>query len=249
VGELPTARNDYQLACFWDIMDEMYGERNEPKEKRVDKHGFIRQGMLEEYPILNQIANAIFSPTAKHVDLNGERVYLKQMANNTIKGLDYKGLRYVEQNPASGSPYALKAQAGEKIIWVIQGSYIGRIENGVVWKDPKHVSKPNNQPVAGRTTVIHIKDAPSGWKLDKRYVYIGRRNFSEELMKSKWHNPTPLVTREPQEREENLRQFTENFEISTLRQEVGELKGKVLVCYCKPQACHGDVLAAAANFG
>jgi len=247
---MPTAKDSYQLAVAWDLMDEIYGRPNEPKEKRVDKHGFTRQGRLEDFPMLNKIANAIFQKSA-HVDLDGERVYTKPMANNSIVGLDHKGVRYVEQNPASGSPYALRARDGDKIIWVMQnpGGYIGRIDNGVVWKDPKYVKAPAVQPIAGKTTVIHIRDAPPGWKRDDRFVYIGRRNFAENLEQSKWHNPTPLRTREPQEREENLHQFIENFEISALRQQVGELKGKVLVCYCKPKACHGDVLAGAANHG
>ena len=29
---------------------------------------------------------------------------------------------------------------------------------------------------------------------------------------------------------------------------LADLHGKTLVCYCKPQACHGDVLAAAAEY-
>ena len=247
---MANARNDYQLAVAWDVMDEVYGNRHEPKEKRVDKHGFTRQGRLEEFPILKRIAHGIFQGEA-WVELGGERVYTKRMANNTITGLDYKGVRYVEQNPASGSQYALRARNGEQIIWVIlnKGGYIGRIENGLVFKDPAHVKKPANQPVPGRTTVIHIKDAPAGWKTDDRYLYIGRRNFAEDLLQSKWHNPTPLRTQEPQEREDNLREFSENFEISALRQHAGELKGKVLVCYCAPLPCHGNILAAAANFG
>ena len=247
---MPNARNDYQLAVAWDVIDEIYGRSYEPKEKRVDKHGFTRQGRLEDFPMLKRIANAIFQAEA-WIELGGERVYTKRMANNTITGLDYQGVRYVEQNPASGSQYAMRARDGEQIIWVIlnKGGYIGRIENGVVWKDPAHVKPPANQPIPGRATVIHIKDAPAGWKKDARYIYIGRRNFAEELQQSKWHNPTPLRTQEPQERDDNLREFSENFEISALRQQAGELKGKVLVCYCKPKACHGDVLAAAANFG
>ncbi len=247
---MANARNDYQLAVAWDVIDEVYGRSYESKEKRVDKHGFTRQGHLEDFPILKRIANAIFQRET-WVELDGERVYTKRMANNTITGLDYKGVRYVEQNPASGSQYALRARDGDRIIWVMQnpGGYIGRIDNNVVWKDPKHVGQPANQPVSGRTTVIHIKDAPPGWKADDRYVYIGRRNFSECLAQSMWHNPTPLRTQEPQEREDNLREFSENFEISTLRQHVGELKGKVLVCYCDPLPCHGNILAAAVNFG
>jgi hypothetical protein len=229
-------------------MDELYGNPTKPKEKRVDKHNFVRQGMLEEFPLLNQIAIAIFTG-ATSVVLNGEEVPTQRMAGGTIVGLDYKGIRYVEQNPTKGSSYALRARDGAKIIWVMQnpGGYIGRIDNSVVWKDPRHVKPNTAEPVPGKTTVINMKDAPIGWKQDPRFVYIGRRHYAEQLPCSKWCNPLQLRTREPQEREDNLRQFRENFEISTLRQRVGELKGKALVCYCAPKPCHGDILAAAAN--
>ncbi len=254
---MPTARDDYQLACAWDLLDEIYGsaQEDEPiKEKRVDRHGFVKQGRLEDFPTLNRIANAVFQASA-FIEIDGKRVYTRPMANNTITGLDHKGVRYVEQNPASGSTYGAKARNGEKIIWIMRnpGGYIGRIENGVVWKDPQHVKVASSQPVSGRTTVIHIRDAPANWKTDPRYVYIGRRNFAENLPASKWANPIPLRTQETQEREDNIRQFSENFEISALRPQAGELKGKVLVCYCKsrsqPKACHGDVLAGVANYG
>jgi hypothetical protein len=170
------------------------------------------------------------------------------MASGTITGFKHKGLLYLEQNPAKDSPYGKRANAGEKIIWILfAGAYIGRIDNGVVWKDPNFVKPTIAQPLDGKTIVIHIKDAPGNWKRNPQYVYIGRRNFAENLPRSKWCNPVSLRTREDQEREENLRQFNENFEISALRQQVGELKGKILVCYCHPQLCHGHTLAAAAN--
>lgn len=245
---MPTARDSYHLAAVWDLRDEIYGPPDEPKEKRVDKHGFIRQGALDEFPTLKRIANAVFQGDAS-VELGGERVYTKRMANGTITGLDHKGIRYVEQNPESGSSYALRAKSGEQIMWVMRtgGGYIGRVENGIVWRHPDHIKPTNHQPDTSKTVVIHIKDAPVGWKTNSKYVYIGRRNFAESLKGSKWENSVSLRTRDPQERERNIDQFAENFEISTLRQQAGELKGKILVCYCKPKACHGDVLAAAAN--
>lgn len=245
---MPNARDSYHTAMAWDTFDEIFHPNDSTREKRVDKHGFIRQGRLEEFPVLNHIANAIFAGR-NFVELDGERIYTKRMANGTITGLDHKGVRYVEQNPASGSPYAMRARQGERIMWVMRqnGGYIGRVDNGVVWKDPDHIKPVNHQPDTSKTVVIHIKDAPPLWKKNERYVYIGRRNFAEDLTRSKWCNPVSLRTKEPQERDLNLEQFAENFEIATLRQQVGELKGKILVCYCKPLACHGDVLAAAAN--
>lgn len=245
---MSTARDSYQLAVAWDLLDDIYGNQDDAKERRVDHHGFIRQGTLDEFPQLKRIANAIFQGS-NFVDLDGKRIYTKKMAGGTITGLDHKGIRYVEQNPASGSTYARRARAGEKIIWVMRtnGGYIGRIDNGIVWKDPKHIKPKVLQPDPQQTVVIHIKDAPAGWKNDPRFVYIGRRNFAESLPRSKWCNPVSLRTNDPQERALNLEQYQENFEISELRQQVGELKGKILVCYCKPRGCHGDILAAAAN--
>jgi hypothetical protein len=225
-------------------MDEIYGNPYEPKEKRVNRHGYVRQGLLEDFPLVNKIHNAIFAkrdtvilpdPTEENPKRT-VRVVVQGMAGGTIRGVDFKGIRYVEQNPAKNSPYAKRSRpysednpTGEdaKIIWVFKGgNYIGLIDNGVVWKDPKHIKQPTHQPAPGVTTVIHIRNAPVGWKTNPLYVYIGRRNFAEQLPRSKWCNPRPLRTQEPQEREENLRRFAEDFENSPLRQQVGEQSAK-----------------------
>ena len=73
-------------------------------------------------------------------------------------------------------------------------------------------------------------------------VYIGRG--------SKWGNPyshlpssyTGVIKVDTRE------EAIEKFEIYLLTNEnlmndLGELKGKRLGCFCKPKACHGDVLA------
>ncbi len=79
--------------------------------------------------------------------------------------------------------------------------------------------------------VVHCKKA--------RYdVYIGRP--------SKWGNPFSIGqhgTREQviQKYEEYLRARPDLFAA------LHELKGKVLGCWCFPQACHGDVLARLAD--
>lgn len=64
-------------------------------------------------------------------------------------------------------------------------------------------------------------------------VYIGRGSV--------WGNP--FVIGKDGTREDVIWKYKEYF----LKQEqlvsrVSELKGKTLVCYCKPQACHGDFL-------
>ena len=82
-----------------------------------------------------------------------------------------------------------------------------------------------------KTTVVHCRKK----EFD---VYIGRP--------SKWGNPFKIKKSEPREvcvkryRELLLRQ-------DELLGQLGELQGKVLGCWCKPELCHGDVLAQLAD--
>ncbi len=89
-----------------------------------------------------------------------------------------------------------------------------------------------------RTIVVNIRTT----KCD---VYIGRG--------SKWGNPFAHtqsqhpVTRVAS-RDEAIRCYSEWIRKQPqLMAALPELIGKVLGCYCKPAACHGDVLAALAN--
>lgn len=69
------------------------------------------------------------------------------------------------------------------------------------------------------------------------YEYIGRGSY--------WGNPYSLLTGES--REEVIRKFKYDFEYEKFpnkeKSEVYKLAGKRLGCFCKPDACHGDVLA------
>ena len=100
------------------------------------------------------------------------------------------------------------------------------------------------------TKVIHIKDAPPGWKNIPDFVYIGRG--------SRWGNPYRIGDKhQGQVIDRNL--ACELFEKNTLERLLKsdasrvregrvpfmrQLKGKTLVCFCKPLRCHGDILAA-----
>jgi len=68
-------------------------------------------------------------------------------------------------------------------------------------------------------------------------IYIGRP--------SKWGNPFQIGR--DGDRHDVIRRFTEYFLKSDLIRQIGELRGKDLVCWCAPQACHGDVLLHLAN--
>jgi hypothetical protein len=71
-------------------------------------------------------------------------------------------------------------------------------------------------------------------------VYIGRP--------SKWGNPYVIG------RDGSRKDVIDKYEEMLLKSRyhmnhLHELKGKDLVCWCSPQACHGDVLVRLANGG
>ena len=77
--------------------------------------------------------------------------------------------------------------------------------------------------------VIHIKNKLGA----TNEVYIGRG--------SKWGNPYKIgVDGNRQEVIAKYRVYLAKH--PTLSNHFNELVGKTLVCYCKPKACHGDVL-------
>ena len=88
--------------------------------------------------------------------------------------------------------------------------------------------------------VIHVRDMRAG------DVYIGRRNNRRNLPESIWHNP--FVIGKDGAREEVLAKFEVYLRARPeLRARLPELKGKRLACWCKPQACHGDILKRLAD--
>lgn len=74
----------------------------------------------------------------------------------------------------------------------------------------------------------HHRNAPPG------AVYVGRG--------SPWGNP--FVIGKDGDRAEVIRKF-ECFALPQM--DLSALKGKDLVCYCAPAACHADLLLAKAN--
>ncbi|MDD5271354.1 MAG: DUF4326 domain-containing protein [Methylovulum sp.] len=73
-------------------------------------------------------------------------------------------------------------------------------------------------------------------KKEKYDVYIGRG--------SDWGNP--YVIGIDGDRDEVIRKYQYDFErgyLKSSKEQLLQLRGKVLGCHCKPSACHGDVLA------
>lgn len=83
-------------------------------------------------------------------------------------------------------------------------------------------------------------------KKEKYDVYIGRGVPRSGLNASEWGNPFKIG--KDGTREEVMVKYRAwllgNLE---LLKKVPELKGKILGCWCAPEACHGDILAELAN--
>lgn len=90
----------------------------------------------------------------------------------------------------------------------------------------------------GKTKVVNIKDNPAIIH-HPDFVYIGRYNKYYGLTRSKWANSYSVGV--DGTREEVILKYLENMP-SELIACLDELKGKILGCWCKPEACHGDSL-------
>ena len=86
--------------------------------------------------------------------------------------------------------------------------------------------------VNGETRVVNCKKEPYD-------VYIGRP--------SKWGNPFKIGT--DGSRQDVIRKYRVWILANTslIKQIRSELRGKTLGCWCRPDACHGDVLAELAD--
>ena len=103
------------------------------------------------------------------------------------------------------------------------------------------------------TRVIHVKE----WdRTDPTQIYIGRPVPRKGIAGSPWANPFPIT--EEMSRELSIRWFGEwvagspEHSATWIREHVGELRGRVLVCWCKDaahpeRACHGDILQELAD--
>ena len=88
-----------------------------------------------------------------------------------------------------------------------------------------------------KTLVVHWDDRPAD---TSTWVYIGRKGggpFGNPFMPQDWGGREGCIAR--------FRSYfyTKMNESVEFTQQVRALKGKVLVCHCKPMACHGDIIA------
>ena len=94
------------------------------------------------------------------------------------------------------------------------------------------------------TTIINLRvrrmrdDTPEMHAFYRTFVYIGRG--------SKWGNPFKIGR--DGTRSEVIAKYERYIRRSPdLMKAIPDLEGKTLGCFCKPQACHGDVLVQLLN--
>lgn len=95
-------------------------------------------GDTSKFPLIHAINSAIIHKEAHVVLPSGAKVRMKVMGHpRKLYAIDHEGIRYVEQNQATNSQFALRARRGAKIVWVIRlkdNQYVGFIEDGVAYK-------------------------------------------------------------------------------------------------------------------
>lgn len=87
-----------------------------------------------------------------------------------------------------------------------------------------------------------------GKTIPENAVYIGRASAANHLSESPFANPFPVGKNVS--REESIARFQTHLWESLQNGRITEdqlltLEGKDLVCYCAPQACHGNIVEKA----
>lgn len=89
-----------------------------------------------------------------------------------------------------------------------------------------------------RVLNVYVDKQYQGLKSDDSYEYIGRGSY--------WGNPYSMFDN-GDSREDVIQKFKYDFDndkfVRKDKKEVYKLAGKRLGCFCKPEACHGDILA------
>ena len=98
----------------------------------------------------------------------------------------------------------------------------------------------------GQTIVANFKTDQALIKLaGDKAVYIGRRG-RHGMKESPWHNPFK-VTKDTTN-EQAVSKYRDYLLASPyLLARIEELRGKLLVCWCYPEPCHGNVLVEFLN--
>lgn len=98
---------------------------------------------------------------------------------------------------------------------------------------------PSGDPL--QAVVVNIRDCPRGWEQRPEFCYIGRAMPRYGLKASPFGNPFKGDMALPAFRQKMLNDAQLRVQVRNV------LSGRILVCWCKPNDCHGDVLAQIAN--
>ena len=111
-------------------------------------------------------------------------------------------------------------------------------------------NKNKNKNKNRATTVVNVKKVHlqkigyinfEDWVKDPNNVYIGRHNvYVKGTFKSKWCNPYSAKKYGREKCIDMYKQYLIGND--DLFSHINELKGKTLGCWCKPEACHGDII-------
>ena len=114
---------------------------------------------------------------------------------------------------------------------------------------PRYADKRFELLEAGLACVANLKTDKElvQWARERNIdCYIGRHNKHYGQLPSKWHNPIHTGNRDF-DCDSFARYLTEHPVGIDLTRHVWELKGRLLLCWCFPERCHGEILAEMAN--
>ena len=95
-----------------------------------------------------------------------------------------------------------------------------------------------------KINIVNLRNVENidDWLKDEDNVYVGRENPAT-TGEAKWGNPYKLDDYSSRREVVDLyKHFILDEKQRTLLESVGELKGKVLGCWCTPNQCHAEVL-------
>jgi len=176
-----------------------------------------------------------------------ENMGLKTMMANIVS------LRYIAGYIANSNLELLNSLP-KKCIFPQVESYINvfskiRNETNETNETMKDISETSTKKEVKKTTVVRLK-RKDGKVVQDCDVYIGRPMYMGgwKLAGSKWANPFKIDEKNGIDRKKVVEMYKEWIvKQPELMSSLDELKGKTLGCWCKPELCHGDVLAELAN--
>ena len=136
--------------------------------------------------------------------------------------------------------YVMRWKNDKKTIMEVEAGVCNGLPNQLhdicVVGDSWHVAHIVDMTHESRTPKVYNK-RNFDQHLDKEYIYVGRPSM--------WGNP--FIIGMDGTREDVIQKYKNYLFTSKLHEHLEELRGKNLVCWCAPEACHADVLLELAN--